>query len=204
MNTGTGRSPRGQGHLLQVEILETTAAMMSTVDDAEALSVRAIADAVGKTVPALYQHFADKAELLTAAAEYALNTMGTVVSEQVATETDIDRRLRTRAHAFVDFATEHPTPYRHLFMSPPGRTGQRDTIDLMMATVGFEGLVQDLIAAKDAGLMDQAHDPQVVAMILWTAVHGVASLLISHPDLNWPDDLLERVLDQHAFGLAPR
>lgn len=204
MNVGTGRSPRGQGHLLQVEILETTAAMMSTVTDAEALSVRAIADAVGKTVPALYQHFADKAELLTAAAEHALNTMGTVVAEQVAAEADIDKRLRTRAHAFVDFATEHPTPYRHLFMSAPGRIGQRDTLELMMATVGFEGMVHDLIAAKEAGLMNHELDPHAVAIILWTAVHGVAALLISHPGLEWPDDLLERVLDQHAFGLVPR
>lgn len=193
--------------MLRVEILETTAALMATVDDAHDLSVRTIANAVNKTVPALYQHFSDKSALLTAAAVHALNAMGATVDEQVANETDIDRRLRVRAHAFVDFATQHPVPYRHLFMSAPRSRdtddGELDTIELMMSSVGFSGMVRDLTEARTDGLMvDQ--EPAEVAMVLWTAVHGVASLLISHPTLAWPDDLLERVLDQHAFGLAPR
>lgn len=175
---------------------------MATVDETDDLSVRAIADAVGKTVPALYQHFPDKSTLLTAAAEHALNAMGETVDAQVAGEDDIDRRLRLRAHAFVDFATEHPLPYRHLFMSRPDPQAP-NTIELMMNSVGFSGMVRDLAEAREAGLMiDQ--DPTAVAMVLWTAVHGVASLLISHPELEWPNDLLERVLDQHAFGIAPR
>lgn len=176
---------------------------MASVDEADDVSVRAIAEAVGKTVPALYQHFDDKAELLTAAAEHALNAMGATVDEQVADETDIDRRLRTRARAFVDFATRHPVPYRHLFMSRPRATGTRSSIELMMNSVGFTGMVGDLTEAKHVGLLID-EDPTDVAIALWTAVHGVASLFISHPDLDWPNDLLERVLDQHAFGIIPR
>ena len=175
---------------------------MATVDNTDDLSVRAIADAVGKTVPVLYQHFPDKSALLTAAAEHALNAMGQTVDAHVAGEDDIDRRLRQRAHAFVEFAIDHPVPYRHLFMSPPAPRSP-NTIELMMNSVGFGGMVRDLTEARAVGLMvDQ--DPTAVAMVLWTAVHGVASLLISHPELEWPDDLLERVLDQHAFGLVPR
>lgn len=176
---------------------------MASVDEADDLSVRAIAEAVGKTVPALYQHFDDKADLLTAAAEHALNSMGASVDRQVAAEADIDRRLRARARAFVDFATSHPVPYRHLFMSRPQATGSRSSIELMMASVGFNGMVRDLTEAKQIGLLID-ENPTDVAIALWTAVHGVASLLISHPDLDWPEDLLERVLDQHAFGIIPR
>lgn len=177
--------------------------MMSTVPNAEDLSVRAIADSVGKTVPTLYQHFPDKTALLTAAATHALNRMGEAIDARVAEEVELDRRLRLRAHAFVDFATDNPTAYRHLFMSPPGRADNRDTIELVMASVGFEGMVDDLTQARAAGLMIDKN-PRSVALILWTAVHGVASLMISHPDLDWPDDLLEQVLDQHAQGLQPR
>ncbi len=198
----SARSPRGQGHLLRTEILETTARLMATVDEAEELSVRAIAEAVGKTVPALYQHFPDKSSLLTAAAEHALNAMGETIDALVAGETDIDRRLRTRAHAFVDFAVAHPVPYRHLFMSRPNPKSP-NTIELMMNSVGFSGMVRDLAEAKEVGLMID-EEPTDVAMVFWTAVHGVASLLISHPGLAWPEDLLERVLDQHAYGVVPR
>ena len=198
----SSRSPRGQGHLLRDEILDTTARLMATVDEADDLPVRVIADAIGRTVPALYQHFPDKAALLTAAAEHALNEMGATVDAQVAEVDDIDQRLRVRARAFVAFATEHPVPYRHLFMSRPDPRAP-NTIELMMNSVGFGGMVRDLTEAREAGLMvDQ--DPTAVALVLWTAVHGVASLLISHPTLEWPDDLLDRVLDQHAFGLVPR
>lgn len=178
---------------------------MTQVEEADDVSVRAIAEAVGKTVPALYQHFTNKSALLTAAAEHALNAMATTVDEQVTGEPDIDHRLRARARSFVAFATEHPVPYRHLFMSKPKQASEPtdNALDLMMRSVGFGRMVSDLEEAKTAGLLID-EDPADVAIALFTAVHGVASLLISHPDLPWPEDLLERVLDQHAFGIIPR
>lgn len=198
-----GRSPRGQGHLLRDEILAAAIARMAAGEEPKSISVRQIASDIGKTVPALYQHFSSKNELLVAASIQALDDMAVQVGQQIADEVDIDSRLRRRAHAFVDFAVEHPVPYRLLFMTPGLEAPSTNSLDIIMASVGFNGLVSDLSQARDGGQMVD-RDPTEVAIILWTALHGIASLLIAHPHLNWPEDLLEQVLDQHAYGLAPR
>lgn len=197
------RAPRGQGYLLRDEILDAAISRMATGAEADDISVRQIAADVGKSVPALYQHFDSKTDLLVAASIRALDAMATRVGEQLADTTDIDTRLRRRAHAFVDFAVGHPVPYRLLFMTPSIEMSGRTTLDVMMGTVGFGALVDDLTAARAAGQMID-RDPHDVAIVLWTALHGVASLLIAHRNLNWPSDLLDQVLDQHALGLAPR
>jgi hypothetical protein len=46
----------------------------------------------------------------------------------------------------------------------------------------------------------------LVSISLWSAVHGITSLLISKPGFPWPD--LDLIVDQIAhgalFGVAPR
>lgn len=197
------RSPRGEGHLLRARILEATADLLRTVEDGNAISVRAVADQVGKTVPALYQHFTDKSALLNAAALHALDAMGDAVNAELADVTDLDSRLRRRASGYVEFAQDHPAAYRLLFMTPPPGSSRPTTLETLLATSGFNGMIEDLAAARSAGEMID-EDPREVAIALFTAVHGVASLLIAHTSIEWPDNLLDRVLDQHAFGLLPR
>ncbi len=200
--SAASRSPRGHGHLLRDRILDAAIERMAAGEEPDAISVRQLASDVDRTVPALYQHFSSKPELLIAAATRALDDMANLVAAELSAEVDIDTRLRRRAHAFVDFAVEHPVPYQLLFMTPPSDTST-SSLDIMMASVGFHALVDDLAAARSAGEMIDA-DPTEVAIVLWAALHGVASLLIAHPHLDWPHDLLDRLLDQHAYGLAPR
>lgn len=198
-----GRSVRGQGHRLRDEILSAAIARMAAGEEASDISVRQIAADVGKTVPSLYQHFTSKTDLLIAASARALDDMATLVSEQMEASADVDTRLRRRAHAFVDFAVAHPVPYRLLFMTPSMQPDSRSSLDIMMSSVGFNALVADLTQARaDGHMVDR--DPTGVAIVLWAALHGVASLLIAHPHLDWPPDLLDQVLDQNAAGLAPR
>ena len=47
-------------------------------------------------------------------------------------------------------------------------------------------------------------DPVLAATALWTAVHGITSLLISLPDFPWPDvdTLVDHVCDIQIFGLS--
>lgn len=203
-NSQSGRSARGQGHLLRQRILDVAAALLDAVDDASEISTREIARHVDKTVPALYQHFPDKATLLTAAALHALDAMGTEVSTLLHGEEDLDVRLRARAESYVQFAIDHGAAYRLLFMSSPTTPGRPDSLAAIMSTTGFHDMAADVAAAQVAGLMTTDTNAERIALNLWTAVHGVASLVISHPALDWPDRFLDGVLDQHALGLIPR
>src|SRR5919202_69736 len=64
---------------------------------------------------------------------------------------------------------------------------------LQDATAGIDDPVEALGArGRAAGVLAQG-DPFLVATGLWTAVHGVTSLLIARPDFPWPDR--DRLLD---------
>ena len=42
----------------------------------------------------------------------------------------------------------------------------------------------------------------VIALELWSVVHGVASLMIGMPSFAWPDDYIDRVLTTYVRGLT--
>lgn len=193
------RHPRGEGHRLREEILDATIDLLAETGDARAVSVRTIAQRVGRSTPLIYEHFADRDALLFEAARQALEAMGRAVDAETASEQDVALRLRARAHAYVDFARRHPEPYRILFMDPK-HSGSL-SIEEMLETTGLSGVRRELDVAIDAGLM-APRDTALTALTLWTALHGVASLVITHPALEWPDQLLDAVLDDLRDGLS--
>src|ERR687894_3266921 len=60
------RHARGEGTLLQGEILDAAVTVIGRTGDAEAMSIRALANEVGVTAPSIYRHFTDKAAILRA------------------------------------------------------------------------------------------------------------------------------------------
>lgn len=183
---------------MRAEILDATIELLAETGDASAVSVRTIAQRVGRSTPLIYEHFADRDALLFEAARQALEAMGRAVDAETAAEHDVATRLRSRAFAYVDFARRHPEPYRILFMDP--RHSGSLSIEDMLDTTGLSGVRRELDAAVDAGLM-APRDTALTALTLWTALHGVASLVITHPTLDWPDQLLDAVLDDLRDGL---
>src|SRR6266540_4850124 len=63
------RARRGEGEKLREQILEVAERLLVETVDEEAVTIRAVADAVGVTPPSVYLHFADKDELLFAICE---------------------------------------------------------------------------------------------------------------------------------------
>ena len=63
------RARRGEGGRLREEILAAGTRLLLETGDDEAVSIRAIAQAVGVTPPSIYLHFADKTELIYAICE---------------------------------------------------------------------------------------------------------------------------------------
>ena len=63
------RSRRGEGEHLRDEILAAAERILIETNDQSALSIRAIAAAVGVTPPSIYLHFADRNDLVFAVCE---------------------------------------------------------------------------------------------------------------------------------------
>ena len=168
--------------------------------DEEAVSIRAVAQAVGVTAPSIYLHFADKDELLIAVCELQFRQFHDFVEAAVADIADPVMQLTERGRAYVKFGIEHPEHYRILFMNKTA-AAMSESGDLMANVSGFEKLLANVEACMAAGSL-RPDDPLLVATGLWALVHGITSLAISVP--GFPLVGLERLIDHSCvvYGLG--
>jgi AcrR family transcriptional regulator len=152
--------------------------------DEDAVSIRAIADAVGVTPPSIYLHFADKTDLIFAVCERQYARLDSYTNEVLAGETDPGRRLNLRGRAYVQFGLDNPEHYRILFMGRANVAPENFADERVAGLAAFDHLVAEVRACVEAGLIDG--DPFVVACGAWAKVHGLTSLLISKPNFPWP------------------
>jgi AcrR family transcriptional regulator len=185
------RAKRGEGERLREEILAAAERLLIKTGDVEAVSIRAVADAVGVTPPSIYLHFADKNELLWAVCERHFNVLDQVMERATAGIDDPIQSLVRRGRAYIQFGVENPEPYRILFMSKPAATPANFPPERMLQSASFGHLVEAVTRAIQEG--DISGDPMLVSISLWATVHGITSLFISKPDFPWPDR--ERVID---------
>jgi AcrR family transcriptional regulator len=196
------RARRGEGVRLRDEILEAAELLLIATGSEDAVSIRAVAEAVGVTPPSIYLHFADKTELLFEVCEKHFDQFDRYL-EAAASESDEPlESLRLRGRAYVRFGLDHPEHYRILFMGRSEETPADFDEKRMRRIASFDHLVQGVQQCIDAGAIKPA-DPVTVAVGMWVAVHGVTSLLISKPAFPWPDldTLLDHILEVQIRGL---
>lgn len=148
----------------------------------EAVTMRAIAERIEYTPTAIYHHFKDKHALLT---ELCAVDFEALVQkfDSIGRIDDPIERLRALGRAYVEFALEHPSQYRFMFMTPK--------LPLEGSANGpaekAYGYLRDSIAeAVRAGrYRPELDDPELLAQIAWAAVHGVVSLHITMADRSW-------------------
>lgn len=188
---------------MRQDILAATEALLVRTGDESAVSIRAIADAVGVTAPAIYLHFADKDELIREVCQVQFRKLDAAVESLLGDVDDPVERLRRRGQAYVRFGVGHPEHYRIMLMCKSPGTGEPGTGSLP-GMASFEALVANVLACMDAGAFAE-DDAFLVATVLWAGVHGLTSLRIAVP--TFPafadaDALLDRLLDTMARGLA--
>lgn len=193
------RARRGEGDRLRDEILAAAERLLLQTGDAEKVSIRALADAVGVTPPSIYLHFDDKDTLLRTVCERQFAKLEAAMRDAAPPDEQPLEVLRRKGRAFVRFGRDHPEHYRLLFMV----RHEGGLEDLPVGAASFLQLVQDVQGYIDAGAY-APRDPVLVAIGLWTAMHGLTSLLISLPKFPWPDvdTLVDHVMDVQARGLA--
>ena len=201
--TRRARARRGDGELLRADILAAAERLLIQTGDEGAVSIRAIADAAGVTPPSIYLHFADKTELLGAVCEARFGDFDRYLEDAAAGFDDPLQALWARGRAYVRFGLENPEHYRILFMTRPGADRPPMGLDHLPGLAAFQHLVEEVARCMDAGTL-AAGDPFLTATGLWSAVHGVTSLLIARPDFPWPDldTLMAHVLGVQERGLT--
>lgn len=198
------RARRGQGERLRQEILEAAERLLIETGDEAAVSIRAVAKAVGVTSPSIYLHFADKTDLLFQVCQVHWARFEDALRRATEGVENPIERLRACGRAYVAFGLANPEHYRILFMGKPSELPAGVDMGELLAESGLGQLLDTVQEGLAQGKL--AGDPAHLVFSAWSVVHGLTSLLISHPDLPWPDrePLLDFLLDAVFHGVAAK
>jgi AcrR family transcriptional regulator len=196
------RARRGEGGQLRAELVAAAEQLLVRTGDEEAVSIRAIADAVGVTPPAIYLHFPDKDALIFEVCARRFTELAEALAAATAGVSDPLDALIALGQAYVDFGVNHPEQYRILFMR---RNASRKLAPAeLRETAAFGHLVAAVERCQAVGALPAGVATIEAALELWSVAHGVASLMIGMPGFRWPNDFAERVLTTYVRGLTSK
>jgi AcrR family transcriptional regulator len=205
------RARRGEGELLRAEILTAARDLLAETQDADAVSVRSVAERVGVSTPSIYLHFADKQALLDAVCELVFTELDAQMQAAAATTADPFDGLRLRGLAYAEFALANPEQYRIAMMRMPALHDHHDkhsytpfSAEDIVAGPTYHHLLQAVQGCIDLGVFAPGTDPDQVSTSLWAAAHGAVSLCLAKPGLVGQDALAlcEMVITNAGLGAA--
>jgi AcrR family transcriptional regulator len=197
--TARPRNARGEGDRLRDEIIDASIKVLAVLAPDEPFSLRAVAREAKIAAPSIYIHFANMNALLLAVLQKLLQ-------EQVAIRADAEEkaalagggaweRLLARSMAAVAFGLKHPGHYKVLYEGRvvPRLNNPRLEEFSRPAQVRAVELIREIPVAKGARRV--CDDPHRLALLLWSGLHGIISLRINKPTLQWPDttELVEQM-----------
>lgn len=183
------RARRGEGDRLRDEILDVVEQLLVESGNADTVSIRAVSALVGVTAPSIYRHFEDKDAMVHAACERAFERFDQYLLDSSAHATNALEVIHARALAYLQFAVANPGQYRVLFMTPDSHRHDKTTaFDAERSEMkGVVNIAEAIREAIETGLVQKHADPMEMAIMLWSMVHGIASLRIAMSDVPWPD-----------------
>jgi AcrR family transcriptional regulator len=157
---------------------------------ADQVSLRGLAQTIGVSPSAAYQHFPDKAALLYAvcgAGFTELTRRMTEAVDAVTAEGDagaIDRFLAV-GRVYLDFAVAETHLFRHMFSASSAKGSQFTHPDDFMDVRWEPGVdPHDLLLARIAELADRGllrlplEQSEALDVLAWSLVHGFSSLVV--------------------------
>lgn len=164
-------------HGALAEALIDEAVMQVRTQGSERVTLRGVAQAVGVSPSAAYNHFADKDALLAAVAERGQRELDRRIAVAAAATDDVGAsaaigRLRAIAGAYIGFAHDDPHLFRHAFGPHLAHGG--DGAGRSEAYATLNGVLDDL-AGRD--LLRPGVRPGL-DLVVWSAVHGFAGIAL--------------------------
>jgi len=187
---GRGRASYHHGDLPKA--LTDAATEMAKAGGPDAIVLRAAARAAGVSAAAAYRHFADHGELLQAVRQRAIDALAAAMRASLEAGQPLPdpaqeslRRLRALGGAYIQFALGDPGLFRTAFCRP-----ERPAPDLAARASAngpftlLSGVLDELVRH---GVLDPARR-QGAEIPAWSAVHGLAVLLLDGPLAQLSDD----------------
>jgi AcrR family transcriptional regulator len=175
-----------------------------------ATAMEEIASAAGISKAVVYDHFASKQELYTQLLERIRGDLDAVVEASLApVEEQGEPRVRAAIDAFFGYVEAHSDASRLLFLEVQGTAEAAEIVralelrvtEGLSATLGENPLLFE-------GQVERERQLRILAELLKSAIHGLASWWYRYPDVP-REDLVERTVGlvwpaiERASGRAP-
>ncbi|MCC6998356.1 MAG: TetR/AcrR family transcriptional regulator [Deltaproteobacteria bacterium] len=146
----------------------------------EAFTLREAARRLGVNHRAAYRHFADKETLLAAVAEQGFWALLGAAREAVGAlpEATPEARLLAIGRAYVRFCAMNPAHFRVMFGARLNEGGRFPALEVPIAEA-FEVLQREVASGVEAGALAAGTGPRMAALSLWSAMHGLATLIVT-------------------------
>ncbi len=183
-STRSARKPKGGGHERRGEILAAATRIFNS-DGYDGATIRRIADEVGLSSTALYMHFRDKDEILVEICQGAMEQMLTLAAQIATQDKPPAERARDMIEAYIRFGLENPSTYRLVFCSHGRHLSPESQAPVeMLGDRCFQKLHNVVAEIAEQGRL-KSPGALVAAQVLWSAGHGLVSLMITQPHRQW-------------------
>lgn len=171
-----------------------------------AIGLREAARRAGVTHGAPYRHYPNHQALIAAVAEDGFRRLlAAAVLALSAAGPDPLQRFSALGRGYLHFARQHPGHFRVMFAAGEGR--RTEAVKNAEAAV-FALAVNEIAACQRVGLA-RPGDPQSLALVAWSGVHGLAHLWLDGL-VDWiglgeasPEDFVARYAAEIFRGLGP-
>lgn len=160
------------------------------------VTMRRIADKIDYSLPTIYEHFKNKAEILLHIYHQSGQVLLDNLQEAFQKKTDPIERLEALGRAYIATGLENRKFYELTFLINSIRA-EKDITCLESESSGsktagspsfqaFLLLVRTIEEAQKAGFF-YGKNPMLLSQTFWAGLHGLVSLMITHPEFPWVD-----------------
>jgi AcrR family transcriptional regulator len=167
------------------------------------VTFRSLAEGLGCSAMTPYRYFTDKDEIFAAVRRRAYDDFAEVQEAAAAAPGDPYERLASIGRAYIRFGVERTDAYRLMFsLAQPNPSTYQDLRSAELRA--WNPLYDAICTAIDAGVL--AGEPNILANVFWSGVHGLVSLHVAGKLVYGPDieRLIEPVLRALFVGNQPR
>jgi AcrR family transcriptional regulator len=156
-------------------------------EGSQGLTMRALADAIEYSPPVIYAHFRDKEAIINELCTRQLRSPAKVFGTFGAL--DPVERLRRIGYVYADFAIDHPSHFRFLFLTPHVISTDDEELakdDPQQNAYAFlKQTVKDGLAA--GVFLAEYTDAEEIAHLAWGSAHGMVALRDINGEDSWID-----------------
>lgn len=169
----------------------------------ENVTMRAVADAIEYSPTTIYLHFANKDALVEALCFEDFERLSAAMSSRPLPKNPIER-MRALGRAYAAFGINNPNHYRFMFMTA-GEWKNHARDEATPPSKSYAVLRDAVEQAMEEGYFKK-DDIDLVSQIVWSAIHGVVSLLITFKPEQFPraaprPGLVEQSMEATLHGL---